>query len=78
MFLPRGEMAKEVLGRPIAPADRCPALEVLVPEPFRELADRLVFFLERAKGPDLRQIHPRSRPDRSAKGEPPRGSGSAS
>jgi hypothetical protein len=46
MFLPRGEMAKEVLGRPSAPAERGPALEVLVPESFRELADRLVFFLE--------------------------------
>jgi hypothetical protein len=46
MFLPRGEMAKEVLGRPIAPADRCPALEVLVQEPFHELTDRLVFLFE--------------------------------
>jgi hypothetical protein len=43
-------MAKEVLGRPVAPADHCPSLEVLVPKPFRELADRLVFFLEGAKG----------------------------
>jgi hypothetical protein len=50
VFLPRGEMAKEILGRPVAPADRCPALEILVPKPFRELADRLVFLLERAKG----------------------------
>jgi hypothetical protein len=46
MFLPRGEMAKEVLGRPIAPADRCAALVVLVPDSFGERADRLVFFLE--------------------------------
>ncbi|HET7869272.1 MAG TPA: hypothetical protein VFM85_03015 [Actinomycetota bacterium] len=43
-------MAKEVLGRPVAPADRCPSLEVLVPKAFPELADRLVFFLEGAKG----------------------------
>jgi hypothetical protein len=49
VFLPRGEMAKEILGRPVAPADRCRALEILVPEPLRELADRLVLFLERAK-----------------------------
>jgi hypothetical protein len=46
VFLPRGEMAKEILGRPVAPADRCPALEVLVLKPFHELADRLVFLLE--------------------------------
>jgi len=50
VFLPRGEMAKEVLGRPVAASDRCPSLEVLVPKPFRELADRLVFLLEGAKG----------------------------
>ena len=28
----------------------CPSLEVLVAKPFRELADRLVFLLEGAKG----------------------------
>jgi hypothetical protein len=50
VFLPRGEMAQEILGRPVAPADRCRALEILVPKPFRELADRLVLFLERAEG----------------------------
>jgi hypothetical protein len=50
VFLPRGEMAKKVLGRPVAPADRCPALEILVPKPFRELADRLVLLLKSAKG----------------------------
>ena len=43
-------MAKEVLGRPVAPADRPRALEILVPKPFGELADRLVFLLKSAKG----------------------------
>jgi hypothetical protein len=43
-------MAKKVLGRPVAPADRCLALEVFVPKPFRELADGLVFLLKSAKG----------------------------
>jgi hypothetical protein len=50
VFLPRGEMAKEILGRPVACADRCPALEILVPKPLRELADRLVSLFESAKG----------------------------
>jgi hypothetical protein len=43
-------MAKEILGRPVAPADGCRALEILVPKALRELADRLVFLLESAKG----------------------------
>jgi hypothetical protein len=71
VFLPRGEMAKEILGRPVAPADRCRALEILVPKPFRELADRLVFLLKCAKGSLLRETHPHLRPDRSCNGEYP-------
>jgi len=68
VLLPRGQMPQEVLGRPVAPADRRRPREVLVPEPFYELADRLVFFLEDAKRMRLRRCRrvlllPRQRPD---------------
>jgi hypothetical protein len=64
-------MAKEILGGPVTPADRRPALEVLVAKPLRELADRLVFLLECAKGSRSRRrrVSPIGISDRCERGE---------
>lgn len=51
-------MAQEVLGRPVAPADRGRALEVLVAKVLNELADGLMFFLERSEGMRSRRCRP--------------------
>jgi len=59
VLLPRGQVPDEVPGRPVPSADRRRAREVLVPEPFHELADRLVFFLEDAKSMRLRRCRGR-------------------
>ena len=51
-------MAEEVSGRPIAPPDRGRPGEVLVAEPLHELANGLVFLLERAEGMRSRRRRP--------------------
>jgi len=68
VLLPRGEMAEEVLGRPIAAADRGRALEVLVPELLNELADGLVFLFEGSKGMRSRRRRGRRPPPLSVFG----------
>jgi len=66
VLLPRGQVPQEVLGRPVTSADRRRADERVGVEPLDELADRLVFLLEDAKGMRSRRRRGRRRPPSSS------------